>query len=254
MFLTLLALALAGFAAWCVRNHMNKGGRDWLTYAGYALMPLTFVLTMKAGASAVLHGGSFKIFAALFLFTGLTYVLLRAGSDGTGNAPLWLTLAMFIGTLSIAISLEGYRGMIIKHHATGECRKVVAECSSGILPRLPAPKKQEAVEKMTAALAATSDHYTRIGLICNLYYVPAEAQAALPAVIPLIADADPDTLGYILKLLDKMGTGAADAAPAVAARIAGRTPRESTYELEATLKKITPQQNLTGHGPVLSGS
>lgn len=254
MFLTLSALALAGFAAWCVRNYSNGGGRDWLTYAGYALLPLTFVLTMKAGASAVLHGGPFKIFAALFLFTGLTYALLRAGSDGAGKAPLWLTLAMFICTLSAAISLEGYRGMIIKHHATGECRKVVAECSSGILPRLPAPKKQEAVRKITDALAATGDHYTRIGLIYNLYYVPAEAQAALPAIIPLIAEADPDTLEYILKLLDKMGTGAADAAPALAARLAGLGPRESAYELERILKRITPVQNLNRRSPVLPGS
>ncbi len=227
--------------AWCLYRYSSTGQRKWLVPAGQLMLSLAFVLTMRAGVSAVLYGGEDKIVVVAYLLFGAAAALILAGRDWQGR--LATLLKVFIAcnfSIFLSMSLAAHATLIVGVHASEQLYKALPEAKS--IEKLSPEQKEELSRKLAGALAG-GDRFVRIGALnALLLRLPEYSAAALPALGPLLASDDPETRLPALRLIKVLGGAAAPLLPELKDRLAKAPKGSDTYTLEQAIKIASTAQ------------
>lgn len=232
IFIYLLA---AGLAAFFAKRYSETKKASYLTYSAFLVYCVAFFLTMGAGYDAVLDSAKEpRIFYTAFFIGAAAAGLTAWGREGWRKLVPAVHLLLFCWAASFsALCLNYFREMVYEIETSQALSKAVPHSGREEIGAL-SPERQAAMAKKFGELLPTAGKYVRWGMIRRLRYM-AGAEEAVPGLIPVIREADHNTIYDIRKLLETLGRKAAAAAPALRARL----PEYEKYPYEAEdIKKL----------------
>lgn len=227
--------AFFGFAAFCAKRYYDTKKVSYLTYSAFLVYCIAFFLTMGAGYDAVVDEAKEpRIFYTALLGGAAAAGLTAWGREGWRKLVPVLHLLLFCwGTVFSAFCLNYFREMVYEIETSQALYKAVPHSGRDTIIAM-SQEQQASMAKKFGELLPAADKYVRWGMIRRLKYM-AGAEEAVPGLITVIREADLRTLRDIRKLLEKLGSKASAAAPALRARL----PEYEKYPYEVEdIKKL----------------
>jgi len=235
MIKTSIYLASSGLAAFCAKKYYGTKNASYLTCSALLVYGIAFCLTMGAGYDAVLDKAKEpRIFYTAFFSGAVAAGLTAWGREGWRKLIPAAHLLLFCwAAVFSAFCLNYFHELVYELETSQALYKAVPHSGRETIKEM-STERQAAMAKKFAELLPAADKYTRWGMIRRLKYM-AGAEEAVPALIPVIQEADYNTMRDIRKLLETLGGKAAAAAPALRARL----PEYEKYPYEAEdIKKL----------------
>jgi len=231
----LIYLASSGLAAFCAKKYSATKNASYLNCSAFLVYCIAFCLTIGAGYDAVLDKAEEpRVFYTAFFSGAVAAGLTAWGREGWRKLIPAAHLLLFCWVAIFSAFCLNYFHELVYDIETSQALYKAVPGSGREAIRAMSPERQAAMAKKFGELLPTADKYVRWGMIRRLKYM-AGAEEAVPALIPVIQEADYDTLRDIRKLLETLGRKAAAAAPALRARL----PEYEKYPYEVEdIKKL----------------
>jgi len=240
MFTFIFILALLLWGAYLFYKYRKTSDTAWLRSLGNYVLFVTVPAGLTAGAKAIIFPElNWTVYAVVLAGTLAGLALKAAHYEGDRKLIPLLHVVVFAALLAFLISsLNYFHGPILVAHSVRTVTALVPEAAERIENFTP-ERKAETGARLAAQLASP-DRFARLGALVRLQAIPEAIPAALPAMIAAIPTCDEDALEILFGMLQRLGPAAADAAPAVEARLAGLADNSrARYRAEDALKAIS---------------
>lgn len=236
----LLHLLVAGAAGFFVMRYRDTRQKWHLAQAGIALYLGTLAVALLAAYSAALYPEMIPRVFLVPLLGGIpAAVLFHMGSAQPSRVKTGIVFALFFSASTAPALYFGgpLRPRLAEMEATLLVLELVPEASIYGISQMKPLEREQAAAKLGAVLPEAGK-FARIGALKRLTLLRREARSSLHTIIPLIAEADAETLPHLLGLLQAMGRRAAESAPALRERLAKASDAKESQALQKTLDLV----------------
>jgi hypothetical protein len=230
---------LAAWGYYLVHKYLKTSDTAYLRSIGNYVLLLTLPAVLAAGSEAQIFPEKSWLVYVTVLVGALAGLALKAAHyQGWRKLIAVVSVVIYVAAVSFLVSsLNYFHGVILAAHSVKTVSALVPE-AQGHIENLSPERKAEVGAKLAAQLSSP-DRFARIGALVRLQAIPEAIPAAVPAMAAAIPTCDEDALEILFGMLQRLGPAAADAVPAVEARLASLPSNSrAAYRAQDALKAI----------------